>query len=282
MTIKKVIYDTIERENKSYTPTRHNPSSASFKYASGKTIGKDLLELYLKWKGTKPSNPITPQALLRMSLGNGAHDEIAKILAKAGIKAMSEVAGKSSIPGLKSQVSYRVDGLHELEGDLEVLEVKSSTDQAMFGHGWGIEDTGAKDDHILQVVCYLNLIPGVRRARLLYLSRDSGKMIEFVVTKGSGDYYRLDDKDIPEISFAGIIKRWEALETAVALNVKPDPDYKAWLNDSGEVMDVKQIKGRRYKTDWQVSYSSFRDLIWKDPDYYKFTYNAEFKEKGLL
>lgn len=271
-TIKNIIYETLEKNNKQWTPANHNPSSASFKYPDGRVVGKDLLSLYLKWKGVPASNPITASALLRMDMGNAAHDTLAKILNKAGIKHISEVAGKAEIPGLKYKVSYRVDGLLELDGDLEVLEVKSSTDQQMFGKGWGIEDKGPKEDHCLQVLCYLNLVPGVKRARLLYISRDSGKMIEYVYS----------DKAIGDLNFAGIVSRWAELESHLISGIEPDPDFKAWLNDSKEVMDVKQIAGKKYKTAWQVSYDSYKDYIWKNPKNYKHTYNYEFEQKGLI
>jgi hypothetical protein len=272
MSIKTIIYKTLEDNNKQYIPQYHNPSSASLKLPNGQILGKDLKSLYLKWKGILPSNPIESGALLRMEMGNGIHDIIAKILNKAGIKHISEVAGKSEVPGLKHKVSYRVDGLFELDGQLEVLEVKSSTDQQMFGKGWGIEDTGAKADHLLQVCCYLNLVPGVKQARLLYISRDSGRMIEYI--------YK--NKNIGEITFSKILQRWIELETYLERNLEPDPDFKVWLNDDGNIMDVKQIKGKKYKSDWQALYDGYRDLIWKDPKNFEHTYNAQFKAKGLI
>src|SRR5258708_22612971 len=145
MNIKNVIYDTLEKDSKQWTPANHNPSSASFKYKDGHIVGKDLLSMFYKWNGRVPSNPATPGAILRMRLGDGTHLILSQVLAKAGIKAMSEVSGKSAYPGLKKNISYRVDGLHELDGNLEVLEIKSTTDQVLNGKGWGIASSGPKD-----------------------------------------------------------------------------------------------------------------------------------------
>lgn len=275
MKLAKLIYETLEKNNKQWTPRNHYPSSASFKYADGTTIGPDILSQYLKWSGVVPSNPPNGKALLKMGLGNSAHNVIADILAKAGIKAKSEVKGESIIPGLKNKISYRVDGLQEFNEKLEVLEVKSSTDQMMFGAGWGIEDKGPKREHLLQVICYLNTEPGVKVARLLYVSRDSGELIEYEVER-LGDSYTLDGNPIPELSFAGIVARWALLETHLENKQLPLPDYKVWLNDSGRVMPVKTINKKQYKSDWQAMYDPYRDLIWTDPKNFQHTYNAKF------
>lgn len=283
MGIKNIIYDTLEADNKQWTPVNHNPSSASFKYSDGHIIGKDLLTLYYKWTNVPPSNPIGPGSLLRMRLGDGTHMILSQILAKAGIKAMSEVAGKFQHPNLKRPISYRVDGLHELKGDLEVLEVKSTTDQVLLGKGWGIRDTGPKDEHLLQVICYLNLVPGVKRSRLLYISRDSGEMVEFTVNKNIDDSYNVNDLKVPELSFSGIVDRWFKLEQHLESKIEPKPEFKVWLNEENELMPVKQIKGKKYKSDWEATYSPYLNKIYLDPKNYDFvTYNAEFKAKGLL
>ena len=282
MQIKNIIYDTLEKENKQYLPKNHNPSSASFMFANGKVIGKDLLSQYLRWNGIKPTNPPGPGALLRMKLGDGTHNILSQILSKAGIKSMSEVSGVSTIPELTHPIGYRVDDLHEIDGELEVLEIKSGTDQNMFGKGWGIEDKGPKEEHLLQVICYLNLVPGVKRARLLYISRDSGQMLEYLI-KGENDVYFIDTEKITELNFAGIISRWSVLESHLNTHILPPPDYKVWLNSDGKVMSVKQIKGIKYKSDWQALYDPYMSLIYENPQNYKIaTYNFEFEEKGLL
>jgi len=281
MKIAPLIYKTLEQDNKQWVPKNHNPSSASFKYSDGRVIGKDMLSLYLKWTGVPPSNPITAKALLNMRMGDATHEALAKILAKAGIKAKSEVKGEGFVPGLKNKISYRVDGLCELDGNIEVLEVKSTTDDAMMSSGWGIIDTGPKEDHILQLVCYLNLEPGVKAGRLIYVSRDTGELLEYRIERDGDKYfYSGSGAVIPEISFSGIVARWAELEKRLENQEMPEPEFRPWLNDDGEIMKVKQIKGKKYKTPWQCMYDSYKDYIWKNPANYKFTMNAQFELSG--
>lgn len=279
--IKSLIYDTLEKDNKDWTPKGHYPSSASFKFDNGDLVGPDLLDGFLKWSGVKPSNPSEASDILRMRLGDGVHSVLAKIFQRCGLKVLNEVSGKVQIEGLKHPISYRTDQLLEVDGKLIVLEVKSSTEQQMFGRGWGINDKGPKMDHLLQVFCYLELVPLVNSGRLLYIARDSGKMLEYEIEKwGPNDLYYVNQRAVAEVTWEGILNRWRLLEKALEEKKQPDPEYKAWINDkTGEVMDKKTIKGVAYKTDWRVLYSSYKDLIWKDPKNYKFTYNAQHEAK---
>lgn len=278
--IKTLVYDTLEKDNKSYVPTAHYPSSASFKFSSGELVGPDMLDQYLKWTGVTPSNPSDSPSLLRMKLGDGVHGVLAKIFSKCGLKVLTETAGRVQIEGLKYPISYRTDQLIEMDGELIVLEVKSSTEQQMFGKGWGIQDKGPKMDHILQVICYLQLVPMVKAAKLLYIARDTGRMIEYDITNHERGY-AVDGKLIPELSWQGIIDRWVRLEKIVADKMQPEPEYKVWINEkTGEVMDKKTIKGEFFKSDWRALYSPYLDLVWKNPDNFKYTYNAQHVLSG--
>lgn len=285
MTIKSIIYETLEKENKQFVPQNHNPSSASFKTSTGKIVGKDMLSMYYKWKGVAPSNPSPASSILKMRLGDGVHTVVAGILAKAGIKALAEVGGKFHVATLKRPISYRVDGLHELNGELEVLEVKSVDEDQIIGRGWGIREKGPKADHLLQCICYFNVVPGVRRIRLLYIARDSGEMEEFILEKVSADSYAVLQGskilDCP-FSFRGITERWGELERALETNIIPPIEFRVWLNEEREFMKVKQIKGEKFKSQWEALYSPYADMIYKDPkNYQAATFNA-LLDKGDL
>lgn len=271
--LTRLIYKTLEDTNREFVPQAHYPSSASFKYSDGTVIGPDILSQYLKHTGVKPSNPPDGPALLRMRMGDAAHVAIADALGKANVKACPESRFKMSVPGLRLPVSGRVDNLIELGGELEVVEVKSSQDNAMFGKGWGIADKGPKEDHILQVIAYLNCVPGLKRARFIYVARDNGGMLEFIVDR-SGDSYSVNGKPVRELSWAGMVSRWAMLESLVAAKTAPEPDYRPWLNKDGKIMSVKTIKGVSYKTPWRVSYDAYRDYVWGNPENFKYSENA--------
>lgn len=277
--ISKLILDTLEKTQKDWQPRAHYPSSAGFRYSDGSVVGPDMLSSFYKWTGIKPSNPADGPGIMKMKLGNATHDTIAKILAESGTKVLAETSFKVAVPGLLHPVSGRSDFLTAIEpGELEVVEAKSSQDAQMFGkigNGWTIRDTGPKEDHVLQVICYLNCIPGLRRGRFLYVARDTGRMLEFVIERDGEDSYSIDGRKVPELSWKGIVARWAELESIVKSGVAPAPDYQAWLNDKGEVMDVKQIAGEKYKTPWRVSYDPYKDLIWKNPDNRKYSFNEK-------
>lgn len=281
MKLSALILDTLVAQNKDWTPKAHYPSSASFQHPSGEVVGPDMLSQYLKWTGVKPTNPPDGPAILKMKLGNGTHETLAKILSHSGVKCMSETSFRVKVSGLQYEVSGRTDFLIEdSDGNLEVDEAKSSSDSAMFGKEWGegkfsINDLGPKDDHKLQVICYLNCIPGLKRGRFLYIARDTGRMLEYVMEKLPNDHYAIDGVGVHGLSWAGIVDRWAKLEAAVKSGVAPAPDYRAWINEkSGEVMKVKQIDGVKYKTHWRVLYDNYRDAIWRDPKNFKYSLNA--------
>lgn len=271
--LASLIYKTLEETNREFVPQAHYPSSASFKYADGTTIGPDILSQYLKHTGVRPSNPPDGPSLLRMRLGDGAHTTIADALGKANVKACPEAKFKNAVPGLRLPISGRVDNLIELDGELEVIEVKSTGDQAMFGKGWGIESKGPKEDHQLQLICYLQNIPGLKRGRFLYVGRESGAMLEFVMER-SGDTYAINGKPVKELSWAGIVARWAELENLVEAKTPPPPDYRPWLKKEGGIQAIKTIRGVASKTPWRVEYDPFRDHIWLDPANFKYSRNA--------
>lgn len=277
--LSNLILKTLESQNKDWVPKSHYPSSAGFKYADGAVVGPDILSQFLRWTGVKPSNPPDGPSIMKMRLGDATHKALADILAKAGINVLTETSFKRNVEGLVYPVSGRTDFLAEITaGELEVVEAKSSQDAQMFGkigNGWTIRDTGPKPDHILQVICYLNCIPGLKRARILYVARDTGRMLEFIMERTGIDSYSVDGKTVPELSWAGIVARWSELENIVKLGIPPEPDYQAWINTkTGEVMDTKQIAGEKYKTHWRCTCDSYRDFIWRNPENFKYSFNA--------
>lgn len=277
--VRDLILKTLVETNKEWTPTRHYPSSAGFKYSDGRIIGPDLLSQYLKWTGVKPSNPSDGEGLIKMKLGNGAHGVLAETLAQAGVKVLSETPFRVKPLGLDHEVSGRSDFLIELNNnELEVIEAKSSQDAMMFGTKYygGLIKEGPKEDHKLQVICYLNCIPGLKRGRFLYIARDTGRMLEYIMDRDGVDSYAIDGVHVPELSWAGIVARWVELERIVKSGIAPAPEYQAWINDkTGEVMAKKTINGNDYKTHWRVLYDGYKDRIWKDPSNYQYSFNAK-------
>lgn len=279
--LKEIILDTLVKTAKDWQPKSHYPSSASFKYPDGSTIGPDLLSQYLKWTGVRASNPPSGESIIKMRLGDATHGMLGNVLALADIKCVSESSFKAAIQGLVNPISGRTDFLVELAQELEVIEAKSTTDSQMFGSDrfgdkFSIGRNGPKPEHKLQMISYLNNIPGVKRGRFLYIARDTGAMLEYVMERVVGkDEYLMDGKPVPYLSWAGIISRWQTLEEAVKTRVAPPPDYRAWINEkTGNVMKVKTINGATFKTDWHVMYDSYRDAIWGNPENFKFSNNV--------
>src|SRR5271169_4583959 len=109
--VRDLILKTLEETNKEWTPIRHYPSSAGFKYSDGRVIGPDILSQFFKWTGVKPSNPADGPGIMKMKLGNGAHDTLASVLQVAGVKVLTETPFRVKPAGLEHEVSGRSDFL---------------------------------------------------------------------------------------------------------------------------------------------------------------------------
>jgi hypothetical protein len=60
--------------------------------------------------------------------------------------------------------------------------------------------------------------------------------------------------------------RRKALETAVESKTLPPRDYKVFLNKDGEIQEMRQSKGEKYKSDFWCLYCDYAKKCWSMPD----------------
>ena len=245
---------------------RHNPSSASFKYANGTVIGACLRSLYYKANKIVKSNPSDFTGRLQMGFGDGLHSWVLGKLANSKeITLRSEASGRMKIDPLTKEVSYRVDGLVNYDKQNGCLELK-------FKQGYAVEkrirDKTPDEDSTLQTICYLNTEP-VEWVNLCYAARDSALRAEFQITK-QGDVYLQepvipngDRVLLPELCFNGIKARWLELEECLKTFTVPKRDYKVVYNDFGHIVELRQKNCVKYKSHWRCMYCDWKDYCWK-------------------
>lgn len=284
----RLLDDVLRQEQKEYEAKRkekayefrHNPSSASLRRADGNVVGACNRKLYYKATGTMVPEDVETSALLKMDFGNVIHDYLARKLKKIpDIVYSDEVPGRYLASGLTKEISYRLDGLiatgPEYDNTVGGLEIKTVFGQKLDK----IKREGPEPDHILQILCYFEARKDVSWFSLIYIGRDSGYRIEFnfvrdvhsggILQEHSGGYVPLCG-----LSFAGIKDRFQELEQFIEKKEVPPRDFKVWLRPDGSIQEYKQIKGEKYKSDWQCVYCPYSKDCWSQPDAFKDSYNA--------
>lgn len=261
-----------KREKAEYYKTyeyKHNPSSASFVYASGKVVGACLRQLYYKAKKVASSNPEDLTGILQMGFGDAIHTWFLGKLAKSKkVQITTESAGKVHIDPLAREVSYRLDGLVDNQGERGWLELK--TKQSFAVQRLFKEDISA--DNLLQGISYFGANPGLSFGNFITVGRDTALRLEHQVTRKEDRYFvqgvlpYSPIKEIPELSFEGVKKRWAELEVCLKTDTVPNRDYKVVFNEDGQIVAKRQKKCVEYKSDWRCLYCSYKDHCWSQPD----------------
>ena len=209
-------------------------------------VSKCLRQLYYRWINEKQSNPIEAGAIWKMRMGDKAHDMIHEFLEKAGFDIMNEVSFKKDV-GLKYPISGRIDNVFiDEDGTLSGIEIKSS-------YGAGIKqlqkNKQAKQDDINQVIIYSGCTD-IKRWYLIYFGRDNAYRTQFIIEP------KFDD-------FLNLLERFKSLEQSLDAMEIPVRQYLVAIKN-GEIKDKFQKNNIEYKTDWQCSYCSYRNLCWKE------------------
>lgn len=253
-------------------PYHHNPSSASFKRPSGEVVGKCLRQLFYRATKEPETNPGEVTGMLQAGFGDAIHYWLLNKLGTSGkIRLMKESGGKFIIDELTKEISYRVDGLVTVGDEMGGLELKTTQGRAITGKGWGIKDNGPKEDHLLQVICYMKAQPSLKWFALVYIGRDTAYRIQYNITR-NGDEFYVNGKLVRDLNFAGVVSRWRELEQYIKDNKVPPRDFKVWLKDDGSIQETKTIKGDFYKSDFQCLYCPYSAKCWSEPDASKDAY----------
>lgn len=243
-------------------PTSHYPTNASC-VKNGKVYGTCLRQQWYTWKGAEETNPDGVVSVFRMMLGNVIHEIVQNFFSKYDPETEEvEKRVKETPIGLENPVSGRIDIVHREHGELIGAELKTS-------YGQGIENIkrfGIKDDHILQVLCYLSLDPEIQKFELVYLARDSFYRTSFIITSEMC-------KEIYGFTWQGIIERWVILEKHINNNALPVADFIPKYSIETRAMKYKEYRDnsrakkpqtakewdRKHTSDWQCNYCKYKD-----------------------
>lgn len=251
---------------------KHNPSSASYRKADGKVVGACQRQLYYRAKKVDSTRELDTTSMIQGGFGDAIHTWLLDKLTKVtGISLMKEAGGKLIVDPLTLEMSYRLDGLVTVGDVMGGLEIKTTQGRAITGKDWGIKDKGPKDDHLLQVICYMKAHPSLKWFALVYFGRDNAYRMQFDVKREGDKFFwrKAGAKSWTpvEFDFEGIQKRWLELEAHIDGDILPPRDYKVWLKADGSIQDTKYIKGDFFKSDFRCLYCPYSKKCWtEEPD----------------
>ena len=259
---------TIEDEEykKSHDFTyRHNPSSAMSASPQGKRVGACMRAMWYKAKQEPESNPRQFTSRLTAGFGNAIHTWfIDKLQKSKKLSVVGEAPGRVVVDGISKEISFRLDGLVTYRGEVGGVELKT-------GNGFGIQKmvkTGPHERDILQILSYFGTNDAIMWFGLVYLARESGFRAEYHIWREDGKFFIKgitpfsSEKEINELSFPGIIKEWNKLETHIESNEIPNRDYKVVFADDGRIVDSRIKRGYKYVSDKQCLWCSWQKKCW--------------------
>lgn len=204
-------------------------------------------KLWYRWKGVKPSNPMTAGAIFKCEMGNAVELLVNKCLEDAGVEMEEQVKGEFEAPGfLEYPIRYRMDNTFIEDDKLVGIEIKSTYARGV----QAVRNEGPKQEHINQCQLYMGM-ENIDKFYLIYFARDNGDRWQFQI-----DY----DKDY----FANLLIKYKNIERSIESDKPPMRDYKMAIKN-GELRPQGFTKDKvKYKGDWQCSYCAYCDLCWKD------------------
>lgn len=219
-----------------------------------------LFDLYHKWLGTKPTNPIEPEKQIIFSAGKMMELALVENLVKMG--EAKKIEGQEYISMEREGV--KVTGLIDcLLTDGSPLEIKT-----YYGNHQTEELKAGKPkiSYLKQLAIYMDFL-GKDLGKLFYMERGTGEMFEFLLERNGTKFKCLDI----EFDLTETYKRWAKLYNEnIVPKVEPKSEYRYKI-------PVKEIDWKTIsKTDiskarnnqkvigdhpWAIQYSAYKDLI---------------------
>jgi hypothetical protein len=262
--------DDKERAKQKHSDIRHYPSSASYKKPDGTVIGACLRQLYWRNTGEVPSDAKEFTTKLQADFGNGIHDKVLEKLKKSKkIKIEGEAKGRIKLIGLDNEISYRLDGLVNYQGERGGFELKTMQSRAVQDM---VKKGQIKENHLLQIISYFIADESLRWFGLVYVGRDTAFRAEYHIYKDEQGRFVVESvfpqrtQKISDLVSEGIIARWKELEAYLRDKKLPNRDYKAVLTKEGKFTLLRTKNYVDYKTDFECRYCPFRTKCWSMAD----------------
>lgn len=247
MNLVKAIYDQMLAQQESHERKQHWYPSGISAEVDGVHVGKCKRALYYDLSYAERTNPMDAPALFKCNVGDLIHNYLDGLLAKhlesEGYENLgAEIPVAWNVEGLEFPFSGRMDYLFKApNGDLVGVEWKST-----YGRGFDIiKKNGVKIENLIQCCCYLEqTVQPLSKILLLYVGRDNGYIIGFVVSKdemGLKIERMVDNPDVSycPLKFEHIVESCKIVERCVKEGILPKKDFK--------------------EMDWQCSYCSYHD-----------------------
>lgn len=204
-----------------------------------------------------PSNPPDLPALLKMHMGKVQHTEIQKILNELGALESFEEAKRIEYQGLT--FNYFYDGILNVDGLRYIMEIKT-----IYGAGFEAVRESPKDEHIIQALSYM-VFEKIPQAIILYIGRDNGYMVQHEL-KAENKILFINGKETDYLKkWSDRIQRMKLMKDHIEQGLLPERDFTIVMkNSKGVISEQFQKDNKKYKSDWQCSYCSFKDLCWKE------------------
>jgi len=219
-------------------------------------------EIYHRWIGTPPTNPIKADKQVLMNAGKMLEESLVHKWQKAGVaKAQQENQIRVELTRKGAPISGYVDAVHV---DGYPIEVKS-----FYGYYQkrDLEQRNARTSYLKQLCVYMDAL-NQEKGKLFYMERGDGTMFEFDVVRNS--QYKFTCGHI-HIDMEEVYDRWAKLytdyilkeiEPPIAYRYKIPPSEIDWSKQSKA--DIKKARANQKVIGdhpWAIQYSGYKDLI---------------------
>lgn len=240
---------------------------------------KDTFDIFHRWMGTPPTNPIDAEKMIVFSAGKMMEMALIEKLRPLGIviapENIEDAQTAFRVEREGCPISGKLDAIIELGQQKSVLEIKT-----YYGDYQDMELSAGKArlSYLKQLACYLDAM-SLDLGHLVYLERGTGQMYDFILRRKEGLLFECvsyDSKDqygkhpiTTSFDLTDDYKRFASIYKNYILPKKePSSDYTYKYNIASvnwTTLPASKISkarnGQAVVGDWQVIYSPYKDLI---------------------
>ncbi len=245
MSIKKLVYDYCEAEQKPTSPQAEIRLGPSYWFSCGRQI-------FYKKTGLPASNTPGAPAELKRMIGKALHEMLQNIFRDQGVWIEGEDYKQTiyqSIP-----ITYRHDGqLRAKSGEIIQVEMKT-----VYSKGWKAIQSEPDQNDLAQLVMMMELEDN-ETGIIFYLCRDNGHMIEYTIRRGSTAYEMAIDRITDRAKYLNKIVRMIKAGDDI-----PVREYQAYFKYHSDKLLMKfQSEKKMWNSDWQCRYCPYVYDCWQ-------------------
>ena len=219
-----------------------------------------VFDIYHKWVGTTPTNPIQPETSVIFATGKALEEAMVKKMVDAGLAQDLEEQVHIEIERLGVPISGYIDALDKSGDPIELKSYYGYYQQK------DLESGQPRTSYLKQLAIYMDAL-GKDKGTLLYVGRDMGKMYEFELVR---EEHQFKCNDIC-FCLSETYERWARLyKNNVLKGIEPAPDHRYkipveevdWTSlSNSDITKARTNKKVIGDHPWIVQYSAYKDLI---------------------